>query len=71
METAADLSDGYSIIDRFRLSSVTSETGGVTTVSYDTPPSSCTAGNFPAPDADTDPVLPGLLDATGGYQPGA
>jgi len=53
VETSTDLSDGYSIIDRFRLSSITSETGGVTTVSYDTPPSSCTSGSFPAPDADT------------------
>ncbi len=53
VETAADLQDGYSIINRFRLSSITDETGGVTTVSYDTPPSSCTSGNFPAEDADT------------------
>jgi RHS repeat-associated protein len=52
-ETTADLNDGYSIITRLRLTSVTNETGGVTTVAYDTPPSSCTSGNFPAPDANT------------------
>jgi RHS repeat-associated protein len=53
VETATDLNDGYSIIDRFRIASVTSETGGVTAVTYDTPPSSCTSGNFPAPDANS------------------
>jgi RHS repeat-associated protein len=69
VETAADLSDGYSIIDRFRLSSVTSETGGVTTVSYDTPPSSCTAGNFPAPDADRTLCYPDYWTPPGATSP--
>ena len=37
VETTADLNDGYSIITRLRLTSITNETGGVTTVAYDTP----------------------------------
>ncbi|HEY2505822.1 MAG TPA: RHS repeat-associated core domain-containing protein [Streptosporangiaceae bacterium] len=53
VETTADLNDGYSIITRMRLTSITSETGGATTVAYDTPPSACTSGNFPVPDANT------------------
>jgi len=51
--TAANLQDGYSMIPRNRITSVQSETGGVTTVTYDTPPSSCTSGSFPADDANT------------------
>jgi hypothetical protein len=53
VESTADLNDGYSIITRMRLGTITNETGGVVTVAYDTPPSSCTSGNFPAPDANT------------------
>jgi RHS repeat-associated protein len=53
VESTADLNDGYSIITRMRLATITNETGGVVTVAYDTPPSSCTSGNFPAPDANT------------------
>jgi RHS repeat-associated protein len=51
--TQVDLNSGYSIITRFRLTSVTSETGGVTGVTYDSPGGVCTSGNFPAPDANT------------------
>jgi RHS repeat-associated protein len=69
VETAADLSDGYSIIDRFRLKSVTSETGGVTTVTYDTPPASCTSGNFPAPDANTTVCFPDYWTPPGATSP--
>jgi len=65
VETAADLSDGYSIIDRFRIKSVTSETGGVTAVSYDTPPASCTSENFPAPDANTTTCFPDYWEPPG------
>jgi RHS repeat-associated protein len=69
VETAADLNDGYSIIDRFRLSSITNETGGVTSVSYDTPPSSCTSGNFPAPDANTALCYPDYWTPQGASSP--
>jgi RHS repeat-associated protein len=53
VETPADTTDGYSIITRFRIHTITNETGGVTTVSYDTAGGACTSGNFPAPDANT------------------
>jgi RHS repeat-associated protein len=69
VETATDLGDGYSIIDRFRLSSITNETGGVTTVSYDTPPSSCTSGNFPAADANTTECYPDYWTPPGASSP--
>jgi len=69
VETATDLNDGYSIIDRFRLSSVTSETGGVTTITYDTPPVSCTSGNFPPPDANTTMCYPDYWTPPGATNP--
>lgn len=69
VETPADLTDGYSIIDRMRLSSVTSETGGVTKVSYDSPPSSCTSGNFPAEDSNTTLCYPDYWTPPGAGAP--
>ena len=69
VETEADTNDGYSIIDRFRLSSVTSETGGVTSVSYDTPPSSCTSGNFPATDQNKTLCYPDYWTPPGASSP--
>lgn len=53
IESAAERSDGYSIITRLRLTSVTNETGGVTTVNYLAPSGGCTSGSLPAPDANT------------------
>jgi RHS repeat-associated protein len=53
VETPADLASGYSIITRFRLTTISNETGGVTGVAYDTPGGACTSGNFPPPDANT------------------
>jgi RHS repeat-associated protein len=53
VETPQDITDGYTEIPRERIETVTSETGEVTTVSYDSPPSSCTSGNFPAEDDNT------------------
>ena len=42
---------GYSLITRFRLTAITSETGGVTTIAYSAGADpGCAAGNFPAPD---------------------
>jgi RHS repeat-associated protein len=58
VESPADETDGYSLITRFRIHTITSETGGVTTVSYDTGGGACTSGNFPAPDANTDLCYP-------------
>jgi RHS repeat-associated protein len=53
VETSADLTDGYSIITRLRLTTITNETGGVISVNYLAPSGGCTSGNFPAPDANT------------------
>jgi RHS repeat-associated protein len=58
VETQQDLNDGYSIITRMRMYKVTNETGGVITVTYDTPPSSCTSGNFPAEDSNSTLCFP-------------
>jgi RHS repeat-associated protein len=69
VETATDLNDGYSIIDRFRIEQVTSETGGVTTITYDTPPSSCTSGNFPAEDDNTTVCYPDYWTPPGASSP--
>ena len=52
-QTPADKTDGYSLITRERIADVTNETGGTTEVTYDTVPTDCTSGNFPAPDDNT------------------
>jgi RHS repeat-associated protein len=69
VESTADLNDGYSIITRLRLTSVTSETGGQTTIAYDSAPSSCTSGNFPAPDANTTLCYPDYWTPPGAGSP--
>jgi RHS repeat-associated protein len=58
VETAADVAAGYSLITRFRLTSVTNETGGVTTIAYSGEDSTCAAGNFPSPWANTTACYP-------------
>ncbi|MGH3403727.1 MAG: RHS repeat-associated core domain-containing protein [Streptosporangiaceae bacterium] len=69
VETQADLNDGYSIIARMRMFKVTSPTGGITTVSYDTPPSACTSGSFPAEDADHTVCYPDWWTPPGSSSP--
>lgn len=69
VETQTDLNDGYSIIARMRLLKVTNETGGITTVSYDTPPTACTSGNFPPEDADTIVCYPDWWTPPGNTSP--
>jgi RHS repeat-associated protein len=69
VETAADLNDGYSIIERMRIAQITDETGGLTQVSYDTPPSSCTSGNFPAEDDNTTLCYPDYWTPPGASSP--
>jgi RHS repeat-associated protein len=69
VETSQDLNDGYSIISRFRLSSVTSETGGVTGVTYDTAPAACTSGHFPPEDASTTVCYPAWWTPPGASSP--
>ena len=51
VETAADEAAGYSLLSRFRLTSITSDTGAVTTITYASP--SCTAGDLPVQGANT------------------
>ena len=69
VETQTDLNDGYSIIARMRMFKVTSETGGITTVSYDTPPTACTSGNFPPEDADHTVCYPDWWTPPGATSP--
>jgi hypothetical protein len=72
VETSADLNDGYSIITRMRLSTITNETGGVTTVTYSSPDvAPCDKGGsaFPAPDANTDLCYPAYWTAPGQASP--
>jgi YD repeat-containing protein len=69
VETSQDLNDGYSIITRFRLSSVTGETGGVTGVTYDTAPAACTSGNFPPEDDSTTVCYPAWWTPPGASSP--
>jgi RHS repeat-associated protein len=59
VQTAADTAAGYSQLTRFYLSSITSDTGAVTTVGYSAPdPAPCAAGSFPAPDDNTAACYP-------------
>jgi RHS repeat-associated protein len=67
--TQADLNSGYSIITRFRLTTITNETGGVIGVTYDTPGGACTSGNFPAPDANTGLCYPDYWTPPGASSP--
>jgi RHS repeat-associated protein len=68
-ETPADESDGYSLITRLRMKTVTNETGGVLTVTYDNAPSSCTSGNFPAQDTNTTVCYPDFWTPPGASAP--
>jgi RHS repeat-associated protein len=59
VQTAADTAAGYSQLTRFYLSSITSDTGAVTTIGYSPPdPATCAAGSFPAPSANTAACYP-------------
>jgi RHS repeat-associated protein len=51
--TPANLQDGNSMIPRNRIVTVTMETGGTITVTYDTAPAACTSGTFPKEYANT------------------
>jgi RHS repeat-associated protein len=60
VETTADSSAGYSLITRFRLTSITNQTGGVTSIAYSAPDAgACAAsGPFPSPDSNTASCYP-------------
>jgi RHS repeat-associated protein len=65
IQTAADSTAGYSLITRPRLTTVTNDTGGVTTVAYSSVDASCTAGSFPTPNANTTTCYPDYWTPTG------
>jgi RHS repeat-associated protein len=69
VETAADAAAGYSLITRFRLTSVTNETGGVAAIAYSAPDSACAAGNFPSPSANTTACYPAYWLPPGSSSP--
>jgi RHS repeat-associated protein len=46
-QTSSDKSNGYSLITRDRLTSITSDTGGVTSIAYTSEQSACSSGDFP------------------------
>jgi RHS repeat-associated protein len=60
VETSADSSAGYSLITRFRLTSITNQTGAVTRVAYSAPDAGACAvtGNFPSPESNTAACYP-------------
>src|ERR1017187_9400315 len=66
--TTLEPSDSWTLA-RERMKQVTSETGGVTTVTYDNAPSSFTSGNFPAEDADGTVCYPDYWTPPGGSSP--
>ena len=70
VETSADSSAGYSLITRFRLSSITSEAGAVTTVAYSSPDAgSCAVtGPFPSPGSNTASCYPSYWFSSGSTQ---
>jgi RHS repeat-associated protein len=68
--TPATTAAGYSLITRFRLSSITNETGGVTSVGYspgDVAP--CASGDFPMPFSNTAACYPDYWLPTGSSSP--
>jgi RHS repeat-associated protein len=67
--TAADKNSGYSLITRFRLTSIVNETGGEIGIGYDTPGGACTSGNFPAEDANTALCYPDWWTPSGQTSP--
>ena len=66
VQTATDTAAGYSLITRFRLTSGTSQTGGVTAVAYSGEDAACAAGNFPSVlSSNTTACYPDFWTATG------
>jgi YD repeat-containing protein len=58
VQTAADTSAGYSKLTRLRLTSLTTDTGGTTSIAYSAPNPVCAAGTFPSPSANTTTCYP-------------
>jgi hypothetical protein len=57
-QTSADASAGYSLNTRDRLTTITSDQGGVTTISYTGEESACSSGDFPSLWANADRCYP-------------
>jgi RHS repeat-associated protein len=67
VETPVDTTAGYSDLTRNYLTSITNNTGGVTSIAYSPPdPAPCAAGSFPAPAADTAACYPDYWTPPGG-----
>jgi RHS repeat-associated protein len=57
-QTSTDKSNGYSLITRDRLTSMTNDTGGVTSIAYTGEQSACSSGDFPTIWANADRCYP-------------
>ena len=70
VETPADAAAGYSALTRIYLTSITSDSGGVTSIGYSPPdPAPCAAGSFPAPSANTAACYPDYWTPPGATTP--
>jgi RHS repeat-associated protein len=71
VQTAADTAAGYSQITRYRLTSITSDTGEVTSAAYSTADTGAcaTSGSFPSPYANTANCYPDYWRPTGSSSP--
>lgn len=61
--------DGYSLIYRNRLTEIVNDTGGVTTVNYDSPSGACVSGTLPDEDANTLDCYPDFWTESGVTDP--
>jgi RHS repeat-associated protein len=56
--TSTDKSDGHSLLTRLRLTTITSDTGGQTSIGYTGAQSACSSGSFPSQWANSDRCYP-------------
>jgi RHS repeat-associated protein len=59
-QTSSDKTNGYSLITRDRLTAVTNDTGGVTSIAYTPEQSACSSGSFPTVWNNGDRCYPSL-----------
>jgi RHS repeat-associated protein len=57
-QTSTDKKDGYSLITRYRLTAITNEYGGVTSIAYSAESAACKAGTFPQDYSNTGMCYP-------------
>jgi RHS repeat-associated protein len=65
----AEENDPGSLITRYRLTSITNETGDLTSIDYLAPSGACTSGTLPSEDADTLRCYPAYWDEPGYSNP--